>query len=190
MLLTHQFSLAILWLILGAQIISRSLLVRYQRVIIAAAISGIFFLVALDMFLQYHLWQTSPVSRYLLPPYQGIGYYFEYVMSRFAGPWLLALGAAILFGASAHFFNHKFDEHFFEKEEPFIIGLGAFLSGYPGFLLYLGMALAAGTLLSFFYALSSRGRAPLYYIWIPSAISAILIENWFIPQKILVQFNL
>ena len=45
-------------------------------------------------------------------------------------------------------------------------------------------------LLSIFYSLFSKGRAPLYYLWLPVAVFVILMVQFVIPRDIIVQFNL
>lgn len=129
---------------------------------------------------QYKVWKASPFSQFFLPPYQPISYFISYVGVRFLAPWVLAFLAAALFSWVAKYFNRKFEERFFEKEEIELIALGVFLTGYPGFIFYLATILVAGALLSTFYSLLSRGRLPLYYFWMPFAIFAIIIKIKFL----------
>ena len=128
--------------------------------------------------------------KFSLPPYQSLGYFFSYVGYRLLAPWLISLLAAILIARFAEYLNHKFDERFFEREETWLIMLGVFWTGYPGFLFYITMILLAATAASFFYSLFLRRRFPLYYFWMPMAVAAVLLRNWFLPQPVLNVFVL
>lgn len=130
--------------------------------------------------IQYRTWESNPLSQYFLPPHQDISYFLGYVGARFFGPWILAFVASLFFSWVARFFNKKFNERFFEKEEIELIALGTFLTGWPGFLFYLGVILIFGTLISIFYQILAKGRLPLYYFWMPFAISAIIIKIKFL----------
>ncbi|MEK7076889.1 MAG: hypothetical protein AAB967_01520, partial [Patescibacteria group bacterium] len=113
-----------------------------------------------------------------------------YVGSRYLAPPAIALLAAIIFGYAAWFLNKKFGERFFENEEPALFALGVFLAGYPGFLFYIPLVLVIGILLAIHYSLLKKGRTPFYYLWLPTAIFAILIKVFMIPPELLLQFNL
>jgi hypothetical protein len=78
---------------------------------------------------------------------------------------------------------------FFEPEEPWLAGTGAFLAGYPGFFAYVPLILIAGAALSGIYALNKKGRAPLYFLWLPAALLAILITKFLLPQHFTYQFT-
>ncbi len=123
---------------------------------------------------QYAAWRAGAGSRFLLPPYQSIGYFLSYVGTRIFAPWLIALAAGILLSRLLAAFNRRFGERFFESEEMPLFGAAVFLTGYPGFLLYIPLVLFAGACLSVFYTLRRRGRAPLYFLWIPVGIFVIL----------------
>ncbi len=94
----------------------------------------------------------------------------------------------------ARFLNKKFEERFFEKEEIALIGLGVFLSGYPGFFFYLGIIMIFGVLVSLIYTILKKGRLPLYHFWLPASAFAMIIKVWLIPvlglQALLGQFSL
>ncbi len=180
--LVDKFSIVLLGLILGAQVCRRSFFLRYAAFAWRLSAAGILGVSLYWAWQQYRLWQADALLKFFFPPYQGWGYFFSYVSQRIFAPWLISLLAAIFISRVAGFFNRKYGERFFESEEIPLMALGIFLTGYPGFLFYLILIFIGGILLSTFYFLFSRGRAPLYYFWLPMAISAILIKNWLIPQ--------
>lgn len=182
MFFEDKFSLILLGLILGAQACRRSFCLRYVNFAWRLSMAGIFSASLYWAWNQYQLWKASELSKFFLPPYQGIDYYIFYVGQRIFAPWIISLVVAVVISRVAEFFNRKYGERFFESEEIPLMALGIFLTGYPGFLFYLILIFIGGILLSTFYFLLSRGRAPLYYFWLPMAISAILIKNWLIPQ--------
>lgn len=183
MSLTDKFGLILLGLTLGAQVFRRSFFAGRLKSVFRLAVAGIFGSSFFSAFAQYRAWQENGVAKFFLPPYQGIGYFLSTVYSRMFAPWLLSLIAAILASRLAGYCNRRFGERFFESEEIPLMALAIFLVGYPGFLFYIACMTAAGFLLSAFYSLFSKGRAPLYYLWLPMAIFVILIKNWLIPQS-------
>jgi hypothetical protein len=125
-----------------------------------------------------------------LPPYQSINYFYAYAGYHFFAPWLISLAAAIVISRLAGILNSKYGERFFENEEIWLMRLGIFLTGYPGFLFYLVLVLLAGVALSSVYTILKRGRAPLYYVWLPLAIIVLIIKDFLVPVSILNIFTL
>lgn len=140
--------------------------------------------------LQYLAWAQGGVGAFLLPPHQGIGYFWFYVGERFFAPWLIALLAAILVSAAAEGINKKYHERFFGAEEYALTKIGFFLTGYPGFFFYLILVLFAELLFSSFSTLFRGERAPLYFLWLPLAILAMIIVHYAVPAIIVSSFNL
>jgi len=183
-------SVALLGLAMGAQLMGRSHLLLFLKIFFPLSVTLVLSIAGYFTYLQYESWSVNPLGKFYLPPHQGIDYFLFYTGTRIWGPWLIALAAAVLFGFLAHYFNRRFSERFFEQEEPWLFALGAFLTGYPGFLLYLVGVLFFGVLLSISYSLFSKGRAQLYWLWLPSALFVILMVQFVIPRGFLVQFNL
>lgn len=184
------FGLVIVSLELGAQIFLRSFFRSHLKLIVRLSVLAVAFGALYFSYAQYHVWELSPVGKYLLPPYESLSYFIGYVGSRYLLPSAIALLAAIVFGLAAWYLNKRYDERFFEREEPTLFALGIFLTGYPGFLFYIPLMLFFGALLAIGYTLTRKGRAPLYYLWLPLAIFAILIKVFLVPREILGQFNL
>lgn len=190
MLLTDILGLAVLSLTWGAQIILRSLLVRYWKFVWVGSVCVMMGIVGYWVYAQYAAWAAGPPGKYLLPPYQGWWYFYTYAGKRLAGPWLIALLAAILLPRIAERLNKKYDERFFEPEETRFFALGILFTGYPGFFFYI----LSIFLYEFFYTLYLRfaapeRRAPLYYAWLPLAVFAILVTHW-LPREFIALFNL
>jgi len=183
-------NLGITVLVFGAQVFLRPLGIFKVRAFFYSCVLCVFGIIGYWTYLQYALWASNPASKYLLPPYQSILYLYGYVGTRLWGPWLIALFFASLVPFVSRIANKRLGERFFEPEEPYLIALGIFLSGYPGFLLYIPIVFILGLLLTTYYSLLAKGRAPLYFLWMPAAILAILITHFLIPPEILVQFNL
>ncbi len=138
--------------------------------------------------IQFEIWQSSELTKYFLPPYQGISYFISYVGVRFFSPWAVAFLASFLISRMANFLNKKFDERFFEKEEIRLMALGIFLTGYPGFLFYLLTILILGVLVAGIYTTLTKQRLPLYYFWLPMAFFAMIIKYWFLGTLHLTSF--
>jgi len=162
---------------LGAQLRLRSFLLENRTKIVAASIVLVALALSFLSWVQYQVWRHDPMSQYLLPPHQSTAYFWTYVATRFFGAWLISGVCGYAAYWSARLLNKKFDRRFFEDEEPFLFGLAVFGAGYPVFLFYIILMAAAGLLLTVVYTLFKKGRAPLYYLWLPLALCAILIEE-------------
>ena len=129
---------------------------------------------------QYQIWSHGQIARFLLSPYNQT-YFIFYVAFRFFLPYLISFLAGILFLLLSKYFNRKYENRFFCPEEPYLAALSIFLTGYPGWLIYLTALILSYLFLHFVSSIiSSRrgGRIPLYYLWIPVAIFVILIQKW------------
>ena len=160
----------------------RYFLKRYSRLIFLAAIVIIFSLGSYYGFRQYTAWLSDPLGKFLLPPYQDIGYFAFYSLTRFFAPYLVSFVFALLILWVAVAFNKKSDGIFFEKEEPYLAAISLFLVGHPGWLIYLiALILIYFILHTSYFILQRRTvRLPLYHLWVPTAFFVILInEYWF-----------
>ena len=194
------FSLVILILTIGASLFWRrsfgnlriTNLVRIYEYIFLIVIVLIFILLFYQSWQQYQFWSQNEVSQYLLPPHQSINYFIFYVLARFFAPYLISLAVAVLFLFSAKALNKKYDERFFEPEEPYFGALAIFLSAHPGWIFYSALLIIIYLIthivaLARNYADSNvdrRGketlsyRLSMYYLWLPAAIFVIIIQRW------------
>lgn len=149
------------------------------------AVGGIFTSGILISIEQYFFWKNDLVFKYVIPPHKDISYFLRFVGMRFFAPWVLALIASLIFGFVSIWANKKYNERFFENEEIYLGSLGMFLVGWPGFLFYLILILFSGLVFSFIYHLKNKGRAPLYYFWLPAVIVVILVKAFVLPKSFL-----
>ena len=160
--------------------------VRYRNVFLVVAILCAFGISLHRSWAQYETWAGSEYTSAFLEP----GYFLPYVGLKFFAPPLIALLAALALGWVATRLNRRFGERFFESDEFSALRLGVFLSGYPGFFLYLVLVFIAGILVSSAYLALKKGRAPLYYLWLPLAVLAILIQTYALPASVLDPFTI
>ncbi len=135
--------------------------------------------------LQYFTWiEAGPPSLFFLPPYENIFYLFQYHFVRFLMYFCISFVIAILFIFYGKRYNKKFDNKFFESEELYIGGTAIFLLGNPSgrylWIFYLLAILFIGLLASFFInkiLKKTNERFSFYYLWMPLAIIAIIINE-------------
>lgn len=128
---------------------------------------------------QYLLWQSVEPSKYLLPPYTPISYFIRYSMVRFFAPHIISLIFAVVFFAVARFMNKRTEERFFEREEISLASIALFLSGFPGILFVFSFIIAVYLLihLANFFFKRKIEVIPVYYLWLPGALFAIIITT-------------
>lgn len=174
-------SLLILGIGLGTQLWLRSFGVWVYGLLATLAVLAVFGDAARTSVIQYSLWSHHPVSRFLLPPYEGWGYFFMYAGMRFFAPFLISFAAALCAAGTMWWINRRYHERFFYHEEYWYAALSFFLVGYPGWLVYLILLLGVYVVIHACQLLFFHGRdarISLYYLWIPAAIFAILINTY------------
>jgi hypothetical protein len=185
--ITDRFSIVVLFLLSGAQLFGKRFSYKYVKICFFFSIAAVFLSDLYSTFLQYEIWKGNPVSSFLLPPHESWIYFASYAIPRFFSPLLISVAAAIVFKSTAEYLNRRFDERFLEKGEEWLLASGILLSGYPGFIVYIPLMLVSALILSVFYSVLGKGRAPLFYLWLPVAVFAILFKSQ-IPQSILNNF--
>jgi hypothetical protein len=130
---------------------------------------------------QYLLWKDNGLSKLFLPPYQDWDYFVFYVRTRFFNVYLFSLAAGLVMMEAARWLNRKYENRFFEGLEPYLIGIGTFLVGYPLCFLYVPFVLASGAVVSSLFSLTampSGWRLSLRYLWLPMALLTIIVGKW------------
>lgn len=131
--------------------------------------------------LQFQAFYEGPLQA-VLGTKNGLVWFFGYVRLHFWNDYLLSLPVALLFAWTASYFNKKYHERFFEKEEPFMAALGILLTGYPAFLFYLPLVIMLPAIASAIFV--RRGdRLPLYHFWIPTAIAVLLAVHFWAEHQ-------
>ncbi|MBI2011074.1 MAG: hypothetical protein HYS89_02530 [Candidatus Colwellbacteria bacterium] len=183
---SSYFSLGVLGLISGASQfeLGRSILGRHYRKIFIFSIIAIFSWQVFLALAQYKLWSASPLTQLLLPPHQGIDYFLSFVISRLFLPYLISLAIALFMIFLLPRLNKKFDERFFETEEPYFAALAVFLVGHPGWLIYLVVLISLYLILHTAYFILRREAVRLspYRLWGATALFVILINEYWLSQ--------
>lgn len=132
-------------------------------------------------FLQFRAFQTGPLGL-TLGTGSGLRWFLGYIQTHFWNDYLVSLPFAILFVIIAYYFNRKYQDRFFEREEPFLAALGILLTGYPAFLFYIVLVLLLPAIVSAVFV--RRGeRLPLYHFWMPMAIVVLLIVQFWAQNQ-------
>jgi hypothetical protein len=163
----------------GGQIFLRSFIEKISRFIYWFISVLSFVWVAYLSFTQYFLWKFNEFSRFLLPPYQDIFYFIEYVGWRFFLPTLIVFLLSLIFIVLANKSNRLGGERFFHEGEIYIAALAFVGSGYPGVIIFILCFLLLFLVVSIFSSIfyGREQRTSPYYLWIPSALIAILITR-------------
>ncbi len=180
-------SLTILIIVLGASLYKgRSFAlnkIKVLRIFFVISIFVVIFWGFYESFLQYQIWSESAVSKFLLPPYQSIGYFLGYSFIHFLKNYLISLGAGFLFLLGAIALNNRFQKRFFEEEEPYLGALAMFLVGQPLWMIYFIIVMTIGVLGSLFLIIKAKAaglttfrRFPFYYLWLPVAIIILIVK--------------
>ena len=147
--------------------------------------TAVVFFTGVGLSLNLHsAWQANGFTRSFLPPYNSINYFLLYSGFKFFFPYFLSLAVALLFILWMKAANRKRGDIFFEKEEPYLAGLGIFLSGHPGWMIYLLTVVFCYLIIHLFQRLKGikNKRVPLYYLWIPAGLFVILINAFWLSR--------
>ncbi len=154
------------------------LLLRVARAVFLISVIAFLFLGSYLSYQQYNLWKAGPLSKFYLPPYQGINYFVSYAFTNYFFKTLIALVVSIIGLVGTRILNKKHGERFFEPAEYYLFACGILLVGQPWWTLYAVLVFAAALLVAVGYLLVSRKkefRLSFYYLWIPTAIFTILM---------------
>jgi hypothetical protein len=110
---------------------------------------------------------------------RGKVWFVGYARVHFWNSYLISFVASLLVFWLVEYFNRKRGEVFFEKEETYIIALGVFLVGYPGFFFYIISVLCISIFASLIFG-KRRERFPLYYLWMPVCTVLMVVVNFLI----------
>ena len=147
--------------------------------------TAVVFFTGVGLSLNLHsAWQANGFTRSFLPPYTPITYFLLYSGFKFFFPYVLSLVVALLFIFWMKSANRKRGDVFFEKEEPYLAGLGIFLSGHPGWMIYLLAVVFCYLIIHLFQRLKGikNKRVPLYHLWIPAGLFVILINAFWLSH--------
>ncbi len=126
-------------------------------------------------------WQTSPPSKYLIPPYRSIYYFLSYSFFHFYIKYLISFGISLFFLAFFKYINKKKRYRFFENEEPYIAGVSIFILPHPWCFIYLIAIFLIGiigtALLKF---RGSQARFPFYYFWLWPSLAILLVSKFLV----------
>jgi hypothetical protein len=155
---------------------------HFRKIIIAGI--ALFFLIFLskavsETYLQYHAWENNPVSKFLLPPYTPIGYFYQYCFLHFFSGFCLTLGGAIFTGLLFWFFQKK---NYVNSEEALLAVMAALFSGWPNLIIFLVMTLILAILYSLLenYMKGIKKRVFLLFPIIISLILTLVFGNFLI----------
>ena len=158
---------------------------NFSRLLFFVVIAAVVIYYVYLTYNQYLLWHDSgDITKYFLPPYKSITYVVGYHFMRFALYYAISLLIALTFLVSAKHYNKKFQNKFFEPEEPYLGATAIFLLGNRewnyAWILYLILLLIFSALGSAIFCnwLKKMERFPLYWLWLPTAVFAILIMKF------------
>lgn len=154
----------------------------YRRTFLLLAFLGLIFALYQSS-QQYWVWsRAGPPSVYLLPPYQPIVYFLKYALTNFFLKPAIVFAASLLFLFGAKALNRRFQQRFFEKDEPYLGAISLVLLGHPLWIFYLPLVLVSGLFLSVFLRFFTKKiqRLPLYWLWFPVAILILFYKTLFV----------
>ena len=152
---------------------------RYARSGAYAACATVALLLAYLSREQFLVWQKNEITKYLLPPYHSIGYFFGYVGGRLWAPYAFSAIAAAAAYCVAVRINRKRGGVFFETEEPQYLAIGIFMTGHPGWVAYIVVTLGAYLAVSTvrFALFRQQERISFYRFWLPCAAATVALET-------------
>jgi len=176
--------LAIIILAIAFLIIITQKEFRKVKIVFWPSVTAVFITAVIKSIFLYSGWANNSFTRSFLPPYNSINYFLLYSGFKFFFPYFLSLAVASLFIFWMKSANRKRGNIFFEKEEPYLAGLGIFLSGHPGWMIYLLTVVFCYLIIHLFQRLKriKNKRVPLYHLWIPVGLFVILINAFWLSR--------
>lgn len=161
---------------------AKNITIRHFKILFLSGVLFVIIYYAVLVFFQYKIWANGgePLS-FLVPPYRSMWYVIGYHFTRFAMYYVISLVASILFFISSIKYNNKFQNRFFENEEPYLGALSLFLLGNGEWFYLWIFYLIAILIISVFgsyilqFLFKKNERFQLYWLWMPVALIGIII---------------
>jgi hypothetical protein len=157
---------------------------RFIKPAVIFVLVSIVLKIVLLFFGQYYIWSHGDNFKGLLPPHTPISYFIGYCAYRYAWPVIAAILVGLVFIVLAKILNKRFDQRFFEDDEPWHIIYGLVIVGHPYWIFYI-FAVIGFAVVFYIYNLIFKqikfGQVfSLYPIWIPVAFIVIIFSEWII----------
>ena len=156
--------LLVLWLLTFFQR-GRNFLFKWRGWLPWAAIGLAVVSLSLISYWQYEAFLHSDFYKFLLPPYQGWGYFVTYIFTRFWRRWLVGLIMSLIFFFLADYFNKKKDGRLFYEEEPYFLAAMVSLTSYPGSLIFFTLSFILMILQALWFKLMKKDGFISFYKW-------------------------
>ncbi len=175
-----QISAIFAGLVFFLQIYNKDAVIRFRRWLVPVAVFLIIAVAGYSTYRLFHAWQVGPVTRFLLPPHQPWSYFISYAFSQYLERYCIAITGTLIFMTAAWFINKRSGERFLYNEEVWLLGTGMFLSGHPGWLVYVVLLMGSSTIANAIYRITVREnrRLSLYYFWMPVSLVTMFAMNW------------
>lgn len=127
----------------------------------------------------YLVWRADSFTTLLLPPHRPASYFVTYLFMRLAAPYLISGATGLLGWFALARLNARREGTLAEDHEPALLFIGAFLSGHPGWIVYLPLLGGVYALILTVVTIRHGGgtRYPLERLWLPTALLGILLAN-------------
>jgi len=162
---------------------------RFIKPAVIFVIVSIILKIALEFFGQYYIWSHGEASKGLLPPHTPLTYFLGYCAYRFAWPVISAVLVGMVFIVLAKLLNKKFDQRFFENDEPWHIIYGLIVVGHPYWIFYIFSVIVCAILIYLFNLIFKKMKYgqvfSLYQLWLPIALVVMVLSDWIIKIPII-----
>lgn len=151
-------------------------IINYKSLILAVVFFRIFFAL-LKTFDQYYVWSQNEFAKFLLPPYQPLGYFLFYSWGHFWLNAVLSLGAAAIFYLALDLLK-KYQPRFFDKRDTQLGLMGGLLTGWPLIIIFVPLFLVIAVLVTIFRQLVLKENlTPLGGIFLVATFLTIFLGN-------------
>ncbi len=124
---------------------------------------------------RYYFLITEPFGKLMLPPYQSWAWFAQTALQKYLAPYAFALlGGALLYFAAVRT-NRYFGGELFLPHDKYILFMAAFMTGWPGFILYLACVVILAVLSSVFFSLKQKSLAMRVVLTVPLFLSVPIV---------------
>lgn len=154
---------------------------KISRFVFPLAIVLVLILSSYTTYVQYSIWRSYDITKILLPPFRNWNFFIYYSFFNFFAAYVVSFFIALTLFFSSKFSNKKMGGKFLYPEEPALFATGIFLSGHPGWLIYMLLILLIGVCYSFLrFFKNDNYKISFRFLWLPTAVLVIIISKWLI----------
>lgn len=141
----------------------------------------LFITACLKTSIQFEIWKSSPISKFILPPNQPIDRFYDYAIYRFWLPYVLDLAITLAWTFFLLLLCKYSNNRFIDMNDVYLGLFTALIVGWPNFIIYIFVIFGLLLVKQLFdyYAFNNKGLIPITPYMIIACIIVLSLSIYY-----------